>query len=50
VLPNEAEDWAKILCFKSRVSEILSGKRKLTVNILRQLHHTLGIPASALLA
>ncbi len=41
---------AKILNSKSRASELLSGKRKLTINMMRQLHHALGIPAGVLLA
>lgn len=34
---------------KSRVSEILSGKRNLTLRMIRSLHQTLGIPLSVLL-
>ncbi|MFT5906837.1 MAG: HTH-type transcriptional regulator/antitoxin HigA, partial [Cryomorphaceae bacterium] len=35
---------------KARVSEILSGKRPLTIPMARNLHQDLGIPASVLLA
>ena len=38
-------DLAAYLGFKSRVSEILSGKRKLTVKMMQVLHHKLGIPS-----
>jgi len=34
---------------KSKVSEVLAGKRPLTVSMIRALHHGLGIPAEVLL-
>ena len=34
---------------KSRVSEVLNGKRKLTLSMMRKLHKGLGIPAEVLL-
>ncbi|KKK82277.1 hypothetical protein LCGC14_2804990, partial [marine sediment metagenome] len=34
---------------RSKVSEVLSGKRSLTLSMIRSLHSELGIPASALL-
>lgn len=43
-------DLAEYLGGKSRVSEILHGKRKLTVNMIRKLHKGLGIPYESLLA
>src|SRR5438552_2260676 len=43
-------DLAKFLGSRSRVSEILSGKRKLTVRMMKKLHHELGVPAESLLA
>ncbi len=42
-------DLAAYLGFKSRVSEILSGKRNLTVKMMQALHHKMGIPAASLL-
>lgn len=42
-------DLAVHLGFKSRVSEILSGKRSLTVKMMQALHQKLGIPAASLL-
>ncbi len=42
-------DLAEYLGFKSRVSEILSGKRNLTVKMMQTLHQKLGIPAASLL-
>ena len=42
-------DLAVYLGFKSRVSEILSGKRSLTVKMMQVLHQKLGIPAASLL-
>lgn len=41
---------AQYLGYESRVSEILSGKRGLTVKMMQVLHHKLGIPAESLLA
>lgn len=35
---------------RGRVSEILAGKRRLTLAMIRRLHRDLGIPAEALLA
>lgn len=35
---------------RARVSEVLSGRRRLTLNMIRRLHRQLGIPAEVLLA
>jgi HTH-type transcriptional regulator/antitoxin HigA len=43
-------DLAPYLGGKNRVSEVLSGKRKLTVNMMRALHANLNISAESLLA
>lgn len=43
-------DLAKIIGYKSRVSEILSKKRKLTLQMIRKLHDTLKIPYESLIA
>ena len=43
-------DLAKILGGRSRVSEVLSKKRKLTVEMMRSLKKHLSIPADSLLA
>ena len=40
----------KILGFRSRKSEILSGKRKLNLAMIRKLHETLKIPLETLVA
>ena len=42
-------DLAKVVGLKSRASEILNRKRKLTLEMIRQLHHTLGIPTDVLI-
>ena len=42
-------DIAKYLGGKNRVSEILHGKRNLTVKMIRELHSKLGIPAESLI-
>jgi len=34
---------------RARVSEILNGKRELTLNMIKALHNTLGIPVEALI-
>ncbi len=43
-------DLAKIIGYKSRVSEIFSRKRKLTLQMIRKLHETLKIPYESLIA
>jgi HTH-type transcriptional regulator/antitoxin HigA len=42
-------DLVAYLGSRSKVSEVLSGKRPLTLSMIRALHSQLGIPASALL-
>lgn len=42
-------DLAKIIGYKSRVSEIFSKKRKLTLQMIRKLHDTLKIPYESLI-
>jgi len=41
-------DLAKVIGQKSRASEILSRKRKLTLEMIRQLHSALNIPTNVL--
>lgn len=43
------KDLAKVLGYKSRVSEIFSRKRKLTLKMIRNLHEKLKIPYESLL-
>jgi HTH-type transcriptional regulator/antitoxin HigA len=43
------KDLADILGYRSRKSEILSGKRKLSLSMIRKLHQELNIPASSLI-
>ena len=40
----------KILGYRSRKSEVLSGKRKLSLAMIRKLHQVLNIPAETLIA
>jgi HTH-type transcriptional regulator/antitoxin HigA len=42
-------DLAKIVGFKSRASEILNRKRKLSLEMIRQLHTSLNIPTDVLI-
>ncbi len=42
-------DLAKVIGLKSRTSEILNKKRKLTLDIIRQLHDKLNIPTDVLI-
>ena len=42
-------DLARVVGLKSRASEILSKKRKLTLEMIRQLHQSLGIPTDVLI-
>lgn len=43
-LDMKKSDLAEIIGYKSRVSEILSKKRKLTLQMIRKLHEKLKIP------
>ena len=49
-LDLKKSDLAKIIGYKSRVSEIFSRKRKLTLQMIRKLHDTLKIPYESLIA
>lgn len=42
------KDLAKVVGLKSRVSEILNRKRKLTLEMIRKIHLELGIPTEVL--
>ena len=42
------KDLAKIIGYKGRVSELLNRKRKLTLEMVRNLHNKLRIPLEAL--
>jgi HTH-type transcriptional regulator / antitoxin HigA len=42
-------DLAKVVGLKSRASEILNRKRKLTLEMIRQLHNGLNIPTDVLI-
>lgn len=44
------KDLAKIIGYESRVSEIFSRKRKLNLNMIRNLHDKLNIPYESLIA
>ena len=46
---NNQTDLAKIIGLKSRTSEILNRKRKLTLDMVRQLHEKLHIPTDVLI-
>ena len=43
-------DLAKVIGYKIRVSEIFNRKRKLTLNMIRNLHKKLNIPYESLIA
>jgi HTH-type transcriptional regulator/antitoxin HigA len=43
------KDLAKVIGLKSRVSEVLSKKRKLTIDMIRKLHDVLSIPTDVLI-
>ncbi|MDB5240460.1 MAG: transcriptional regulator, family [Spirosoma sp.] len=47
---KEKSELAKILGTRARQSEILSGKRKLSLEMIRKLHSILHIPAESLIA
>lgn len=44
------KDLAEVLGYKSRVSEIFSRKRKLNIQMIRNLHEKLNIPYDSLIA
>lgn len=44
------KDLAEVIGYKSRVSEILSRKRKLSLNMIRRLHKKLRIPYESLMS
>jgi HTH-type transcriptional regulator/antitoxin HigA len=47
-LGYKQKDLAEAIGLKSRVSEILNRKRKLTLDMIRKLHDVLGIPTEVL--
>ncbi|HYG50508.1 MAG TPA: helix-turn-helix domain-containing protein [Flavobacteriales bacterium] len=47
-LGYKQKDLAEAMGLKSRVSEILNRKRKLTLDMIRKLHDVLGIPTEVL--
>jgi len=44
------KDLAEVIGYKSRVSEILNRKRKLSLNMIRKLHKKMRIPYDSLLS
>ena len=48
-LGMKQKDLAEVVGFKSRVSEILNKKRKLTLDMIRKISKTLHIPAEILI-
>lgn len=48
-LGYKQKDLAKAIGLKSRVSEILNRKRKLSIDMIRKLHAILGIPTDVLI-
>ena len=48
-LGKPVSELSEILGARSRQSEILSGKRKLSLSMIRKLHQMLGIPAQSLI-
>lgn len=47
-LGYKQRDLAEVMGLKSRVSEVLNRKRKLTLDMIRKLNEVLGIPTSVL--
>ena len=48
-LGYKQKDLAEAIGLKSRVSEILNRKKKLTLDMIRKLHEVLGIPTEVLI-
>jgi HTH-type transcriptional regulator/antitoxin HigA len=49
-LGMNTSDLRHYLGYRSRVSEVMSGKRKLSLRMMRTLHNKLGVPAESLLS
>lgn len=49
-LGKPQSELGKILGGRNRQSEILSGKRKLSLTMIRRIHTELGVPAESLIA
>lgn len=47
-LQMKPKDLAELIGYKSRVSEILNKKRKLTLEMIRKIHTSLNIPTDVL--
>jgi len=45
----QQKDLVEIIGFKSRVSEVMNYKRKLTLEMIRSLHKSLSIPTNVLI-
>jgi HTH-type transcriptional regulator/antitoxin HigA len=45
----DKKDLAKIIGYKSRVSEIFAKKRKLNLKMIRRIHHKMKIPYESLI-
>jgi HTH-type transcriptional regulator/antitoxin HigA len=43
------QDLAKIIGFKGRVSEVLNKKRKLSLDMIRKINHSMHIPTDVLI-
>ncbi len=48
-LGYQQKDLAEAIGLKSRVSELLNKKRKLTLSMIRNLHESIGIPTDVLI-
>jgi HTH-type transcriptional regulator/antitoxin HigA len=48
-LSMKQKDLAAVIGFKSRISEVLNKKRKLTLDMIRKLHEQLNIPTNVLI-
>ena len=45
----EPKDLVDVLGTRSRVTEVLRGRRRLSLSMIRRLHDRLGIPAEVLI-
>ncbi len=48
-LDLDRKDLEALIGSRARVSEVLSGRRNLSLGMIRRLHHRLGIPAEVLI-
>ncbi len=47
--PSRPKDLEPLIGTRTRVAEVLNGRRRLSITMIRRLHEKLGIPAEVLI-